>query len=183
LELEEVRQWALERGDSRSLTKFVSELAWRGFFHLVYHETGDRLLEDMEPPKVPMAQHQPTLPENIAAGNTGLPSMDAFIQTLKNTGYLHNHARMYLASYIVHFRKVHWRAGADWMYGLLIDGDFGSNHLSWQWVASTFSQKPYIFNRENLEKYAGSVLSENPVSGDPFDYSYEELHDRLFGGG
>lgn len=42
---------------------------------------------------------------------------------------------------------------------------------------------PYIFNRENLEKYAGSVLSENPVSGDPFDYSYEELHDRLFGEG
>lgn len=183
LTLEEVRQWALQNSTpnlSKSTEKFVSELAWRGFYHLVYEQEGDRILTDMEPPKVSMHQHQMTLPEDIAHGETGLPSMDTFIRMLRETGYLHNHARMYLASYVVHFRKVYWRAGADWMYGLLIDGDLASNHLSWQWVASTFSHKPYIFNRENLERYAGAVLPGDSRQNDPFNYSYEELSDRLF---
>ncbi|HEY9643085.1 MAG TPA: FAD-binding domain-containing protein [Coleofasciculaceae cyanobacterium] len=182
LELEEVRQWALQQSRSRSTEVFVSELAWRAFFHLVYAEEGDRILQDMEKPKVPLHQHQRTLPEDIALGETGLPSMDTFIRMLRETGYLHNHARMYLASYVVHFRKVSWRAGADWMYGLLIDGDLSSNHLSWQWVASAFSNKPYIFNRDNLERYAGSVLPGDPRQGDPFNFSYEELAERLFAG-
>lgn len=182
LSLEELRQWALQQSRSRSVEVFVSELAWRAFFHLVYFEEGDRILQAMEPPKVPMSQHQQSLPEDIAEGATGIPSMDTFIRMLKEMGYLHNHARMYLASYVVHFRKVDWRVGADWMYGLLIDGDFSSNHLSWQWVASTFSNKPYIFNRENLERYAGAVLPGDPRQGDPFNYSYEELADRLFAG-
>jgi deoxyribodipyrimidine photo-lyase len=182
LDLEEVRQWALQQSQSNSVERFISELAWRAFFHLVYDEEGDRILQDMEKPRVPMLQHQATLPADIANAETGLPSIDTFIRMLKQTGYLHNHARMYLASYVVHFRRVSWRTGADWMYGLLIDGDLASNHLSWQWVASTFSNKPYIFNRENLERYAGSVLPGDPHQGDPFDYSYEELADRLFSG-
>lgn len=181
LELEEVRRWALQQSRSRSVEKFVSELAWRAFFHLVYQEEGDRILRDLEQPKVPLNRHQNTLPEDIAAGETGLPSMDTLIRTLKETGYLHNHARMYLASYIIHFRRVGWRVGADWMYGLLVDGDLASNHLSWQWIASTFSHKPYIFNRENLQRYTGSVLPDDPRPGDPFNYSYEELAERLFG--
>jgi deoxyribodipyrimidine photo-lyase len=61
---------------------------------------------------------------------------------------------MWLASYVVHLRKVHWRAGADWLYGHLLDGDLASNHLSWQWVAGTGSHKPYLFNAENVERYA-----------------------------
>ncbi|HEY9631162.1 MAG TPA: FAD-binding domain-containing protein [Coleofasciculaceae cyanobacterium] len=182
LTLEELRQWALKQPRSRSVEVFVSELGWRAFFHLVYGEEGDRIFQDLEEPKVPMGQHQRSLPADIASGTTGIPSMDTLIQTLRKTGYLHNHARMYLASYVVHFRKVSWRAGADWMYSLLIDGDFASNHLSWQWVASTFSTKPYIFNRENLERYAGSVLPGDPKKGDPFNYSYEALAERLFGG-
>lgn len=182
LELEEVRQWALQHPMSKSVESFVSELAWRGFFHLVYQEEGTGILADLEPPKVSLEKHQTTLPEDIARGETGLPSMDGLIGMLRETGYLHNHARMYLASYVVHFRKVSWRSGADWMYALLIDGDFASNHLSWQWVASTFSNKPYIFNRDNLERYAGAVLPGDPRQGDPFDGSYEVLAERLFGG-
>ena len=182
LDLEELRQWALKQSRSKSVEVFVSELAWRAFFHLVYDEEGDRILKDLEKPKVPMNQHQRSMPEDIANGTTGIPSMDTLIHMLKESGYLHNHARMYLASYVVHFRKVGWRAGADWMYSLLIDGDLASNHLSWQWVASTFSTKPYIFNRENLQRYGGSVLPGDPKKDDPFNYSYEELAERLFEG-
>ena len=58
------------------------------------------------------------------------------------------------------------------------------SNLSWQWVASCFSHKPYIFNRANLERYSGGVLCarcEAAAQGTcPFDASYEELQERLF---
>jgi deoxyribodipyrimidine photo-lyase len=88
------------------------------------------------------------------------------------TGTLHNHARMGLASYVAHVRKVHWRAGADWMYGHLLDGDLASNHLSWQWVAGTGSRKPYLFNADNVARYAPADWHS---PGSEIDASYEAL--------
>ena len=88
------------------------------------------------------------------------------------TGYLHNHVRMWLASYVVHVRKVHWRAGADWLYGHLLDGDLASNHLSWQWVAGTSSRKPYLFNADNVARYAPAPWHS---PGSVIDTSYEAL--------
>ena len=58
--------------------------------------------------------YQEELPEDILAGDTGVACIDSFIADLLNTGYVHNHARMYLASYIVHFRQIKWQAGARW---------------------------------------------------------------------
>jgi len=85
---------------------------------------------------------------------------------------LHNHARMWLASYLVHLRKVHWRVGADWMYGHLLDGDIASNYLSWQWVAGTGSSKPYLFNADNVEKFAPAPWHSR---GTLLDTTYETL--------
>jgi deoxyribodipyrimidine photo-lyase len=82
---------------------------------------------------------------------------------------------MWLASYVVHFRKVHWRAGADWLYGHLLDGDLASNHLSWQWVAATGSHKAYLFNAENVARYAPKAWHS---AGSVVDNSYEAL-DRM----
>ena len=59
---------------------------------------------------------------------------------------------MYLASYVIHFRRIKWQTGA-FGFATSSDGDEASNNFSWQWVASTFSNKPYIFNLENVEKY------------------------------
>ena len=116
-------------------------------------------------------------------GRTGLACMDAFARELHDTGYLHNHARMWLAAYVVHFRRIRWQAGARWFLRHPLDGDLASNNLSWQWVASTFSHKPYFFNRENLDKYtAGRYCRICPAAaqGCPFDASYEALEKRLF---
>jgi deoxyribodipyrimidine photo-lyase len=116
-------------------------------------------------------KYSPDFPADIAEARTGIPVIDGAVRELYATGYLHNHARMWLASYVVHMRKVHWRAGADWMIAHLLDGDFGSNHLSWQWVAGTFSGKPYLFNAENVLRYAPDWVSE----GTAIDTSYEAL--------
>ena len=78
---------------------------------------------------------------------------------------------MYLASYIVHWKRICWQAGARWMHHYLVDGDLASNHLSWQWVASTFSNKPYIFNLDNVRKYADSSINTSSVDNPELDYS------------
>ena len=79
---------------------------------------------------------------------------------------------MWLASYLVHLRKVHWHAAAQWMLGHLLDGDVASNHLSWQWVAGTGSSKPYLFNADNVAKYAPAPWYS---PGTVIDASYQAL--------
>jgi deoxyribodipyrimidine photo-lyase len=84
---------------------------------------------------------------------------------------------------VVHGRRVRWQAGARWFLTHLLDGDPASNNLSWQWVASSFSHKPYIFNRANLERFSSGRYCQacpKALSGCPFEASYEVLQERLF---
>jgi deoxyribodipyrimidine photo-lyase len=103
------------------------------------------------------------------------------VRELYDTGYLHNQARMKLAAYVVHWRRVRWQAGAAWMLSRLLDGDLASNNLSWQWVASTFAAKPYLFNQENLQFVSrGRFAGVTPDGSSPFAGDYDELARRLF---
>lgn len=158
--------------------KLVFQLAWRDYWNQVWRSQGDAIFSEIEPPKVAIA-HGP-LAEDIQQGKTGLPCMDGAIRDLLTTGYVHNHARMWLASYIVHHRKIDWHAAADWFESYLLDGDLASNHLSWQWVTSTFSSKPYFFNKETLGRYTGEKYCAGCKADCPFDASYEALNIRLF---
>ena len=133
--------------------KLFSEFAWRAFFHHVWSHLGDDIFQSIRP-GIQNVDYRHELPRDVIEARTGLAVIDKAVQTLYSTGYLHNHARMWLASYLVHLRHIHWRVGADWLYGHLLDGDLASNHLSGQWVASTFSVKPYLFNAENVARYA-----------------------------
>jgi deoxyribodipyrimidine photo-lyase len=186
LTLAEVRDQALGRvSDPGQAEKLITELGFRDYFQRVYAQIGGGIYQEREAYKTghPPAAYAQGLPADLAAGQTGLACMDGFISELYQTGYIHNHARMWLAAYLIHWRRVWWRSGADWFLEHLLDGDPASNHLSWQWVASTFSSKPYFFNRENLEKYTnGHYCRACPLadSGCPFDASYEALEAQLF---
>ena len=185
LSLAEVRDAALwQTRDRRQVEKFVNELGWRDYYQRVYAALGSAIWEDREPYKTGYRadEYAAALPEDVRAGETGLPCMDAFSQELAETGYLHNHARMWLAAYVVHWRRVKWQAGARWFLEHLLDGDPASNNLSWQWVASTFSHKPYFFNRENLEKFShGRYCHDCPLYGRcPFEGDYVTLARDLF---
>ena len=139
--------------------KLISELGWRDYWRQVHASLGDRIHADIEPPAA--ARRLPgsidAVPADVLAANTGMACIDAFVRRLHDTGWLHNHERMWLASWLVHTRGVRWQAGADWFLEHLLDGDPASNHLSWQWIAGTFSAKPYLFNRENLETFTSGV--------------------------
>lgn len=171
--LREVLAGVLQREPLDVQHKLVFELGWREFFRHVWSHRGDEILQSLHAGPRPDAAYDPVLPADIREARTGVAVIDEAVRTLYATGTLHNHARMWLASYVVHLRHVHWRAGADWLVAHLVDGDLASNHLSWQWVAGTGSHKPYLFNADNVARYApahwhsaGSVIDQSYVALD-----------------
>ena len=167
--------------------KYVNELSWRDYFSRVYAEIGDLVWQDLEPYKTgwPASTYARDLPADLGAADTGAACIDAWSRELQETGYLHNHVRMWLASYLVHHRRVWWQAGAEWFLSHLLDGDPASNTLGWQWVASTWRAYPYLWNRGNLIKYAGErycAVCPLAQAGCPFDATYAALSQRLFAG-
>jgi deoxyribodipyrimidine photo-lyase len=183
LSLNEVRNYALKQcNEPVQITKFIQELGWRDFWQRALFENPNWAWQDVEQYKTGFSSsdYSEILPDDIIQGATGVACIDAFINELTATGYIHNHARMYLASYIVHFRRVKWQTGAKWFLHHLLDGDIASNNLSWQWIASTFSHKPYIFNLENVEKYFGKLVDTSPINNQIIDTSYEVLQKTLF---
>ena len=170
LSVREATQILMEKYRLSFEDKLIFEFAWREFFKHAHAELGNGILSDVRRP-VWSGRYNQQLPDDIREGRTGVEAIDAGVALLYQTGYLHNHVRMWIASYVVHMRKVHWKVGADWMYAHLLDGDLASNHLSWQWVAGTFSHKPYVFNSDNVKKYA----SKWDCSGTAIDTDYEDL--------
>jgi deoxyribodipyrimidine photo-lyase len=176
--LPEVAAWIAQKHKLSYDDKLIFEFGWREFFQHVWSRVKhpDDILKDMRPANLWRGKYANALPADIREGRTGVPCIDAAVRQLYATGYLHNHARMWLASYCVHLRKVHWRVGADWLVAHLFDGDLPSNHLSWQWVAATFSSKPYLFNAQNVAKFAPQNAWKAWASPKTaIDLSYEQL--------
>ena len=183
LTLNEVRNHVVSNARSnKTIQKFIQELAWRDFWQRVAELHPTWLWNDVEAYKTGYAakDYANNLPADILNGATGTACIDIFIQNLTCSGYLHNHARMYLASYIVHFRRIKWQAGAQWFLEQLIDGDEASNNFSWQWVASTFSNKPYIFNLDNVQKYFGDCTDTSACNNIVLNADYPTISNKLF---
>lgn len=158
--------------------KFVSELGRRDYFRRVWYREGNGIFNNLEESKVLLSDG--AMPDFIRQAITGLPCMDGFVHDLMHDGYVHNNARKWFAAYVVHWLKVDWRDAADWFEHYLLDGDKASNHLSWQWVASTFSTKPYFFNKETIARYTGEKYCATCTINCPFDASEEMLEEKLF---
>ncbi|MEM6393722.1 MAG: FAD-binding domain-containing protein [Planctomycetota bacterium] len=183
LSLAEVRDDLLERFGPQACSKLINELAWRDFFRRAMSEMGEGVRQDREDYKTgwDAADYADELPADIAQGETGIDFIDAMARELVETGYLHNQARMKLASYLVHWRKVRWQAGAEWFLSHLLDGDAASNNLSWQWVASTFSHKPYLWNQSGLIFISDGQFTGSARDGSsPFAGEVPEIAERLY---
>jgi deoxyribodipyrimidine photo-lyase len=143
-------------------------MAWREFFQCVWQTEGERIHTDLKQEQG--ARFQEGMSLSVDEATTGIEAIDDSIVSLKENGYMHNHVRMYVAFMTCNLANFHWREPARWMYYHLLDGDWASNALSWQWVAGTFSSKKYIANQENINHYAKSTQRKTYL-----DCSYEEL--------
>ncbi|MDN5216939.1 FAD-binding domain-containing protein [Fulvivirgaceae bacterium BMA12] len=129
----------------------IQELAWRDYWQQIWIAKGDDITIDLKNKQLPVAHLQ--VPAAVVNMTTGIEAVDAAIKELYETGYMHNHMRMYVASICCNVAQAHWLQPARWMYSHLLDGDLASNYLSWQWVAATFSRKKYYANQQNINKY------------------------------
>lgn len=68
-------------------------------------------------------------------GQTGFPIVDAGMRELWATGWMHNRARMVVASFLVKDLCISWQSGARWFWDTLVDADLANNTMGWQWVA------------------------------------------------
>ena len=158
----------------------LRQLGRREYFQHVWHHLGDAILRPLQPGPRAQADYARVLPDDIRQARCGVPAIDSAVRQLYAQGWLHHQARLWLASYVVHVRGVHWRSGADWMLGHLLDGDLASNHLSWQCVAGIGSQKPGLFNAEQVAGLAAG-LPGWASPGSVIDTRYEVLANWAFG--
>jgi deoxyribodipyrimidine photo-lyase len=150
------------------LDAILKELAWRDYYQQVWRALGSKISTDIKQPQQPVVNKE--LSTAIIQASTSIKALDNGINELMQTGYMHNHLRMYVASLACNIAQSHWLQPARWMYYYLLDADWASNALSWQWVAASFSNKKYYANQENINKYSYTAQQNTFL-----DKSYEEL--------
>ena len=143
----------LKRGyQPAQIEKFIQELAWRDYWQQVWIAKGDAINSDLKNQQTPVSNH--SISKAIVEADTGIEAIDNSIDKFYEEGYLHNHIRMYIASIACNVAQSHWKVPAQWMYYHLLDADWASNALSWQWVAGANANKKYVANQENINKYS-----------------------------
>jgi deoxyribodipyrimidine photo-lyase len=115
---------------------FVRQLCWRDFFHQVLAADPSRAWRDVRS-RGDDWDHDDDAFTAWAEGRTGYPVVDAGMRQLRAEGFMHNRARMIVASFLTKDLYQDWRRGAAHFMSLLIDGDVACNQLNWQWVAGT----------------------------------------------
>ncbi len=158
---EEVVAAALKGHGPDAAEKFIQEVIWRGYFKgwlehrpsiWASYRTG--LLRDLE--ALEGARNLRRAVALAESGQTGIECFDFWAQELVETGYLHNHARMWFASIWIFTLDLPWRLGADFFYRHLLDGDPASNTLGWRWVAGLHTRgKAYAAQAWNIAQFTG----------------------------
>ncbi len=140
-------------GDSAAHDTYRKEIAWREFYaDVMFHNP--HTLDDYFLPQ--FAQMRYADPEKDAAvleawtqGKTGYPIVDAAMRQLLTTGWMHNRARMIVASFLIKDLHFEWQVGARHFEKHLTDFDPASNAHGWQWTAGCGTDaSPYyrVFN-------------------------------------
>lgn len=130
--------------------RFLKEIVWREFYYSILwhhprveHEAFLQKYIDLE------WDNNRDLFKRWCEGRTGFPIIDAAMRQLNTTGWMHNRARMIVASFLTKDLLIDWRWGERYFMKMLLDGDVAANNGGWQWAASTgCDPQPYfrIFN-------------------------------------
>ncbi len=115
---------------------FVRQLCWRDFHHQVLAANPSLPRRDYRPRGRRWSRSRRAL-EAWQAGRTGYPVVDAGMRQLAEEGFMHNRARMAVASFLTKDLQLDWRHGARHFWDLLSDGEIANNAGNWQWVAGT----------------------------------------------
>ena len=145
--------WNRVQGGSRGAEVWLSELIWRDFYHQILHHhprvVGHCFKPEYDGLKWDHGKHADALFAAWCEARTGYPLVDAAMQQINQTGYMHNRLRMLVASFLTKDLGLDWRRGEAYFASHLNDFDLAANNGGWQWAASTgCDAQPYfrIFN-------------------------------------
>lgn len=135
--------WHRTMSAGGSVDVFLKELVWRDYAQNVicqFPEYGSKNARDTFD-KMPWRDlDDPAVKADFVAwtkGQTGYPIVDAGMRQLWTTGWMHNRVRMIAASFLIKHLLIDWRAGEQWFWDTLVDADYGSNAVNWQWTAGS----------------------------------------------
>jgi len=138
--------------------QYVTELAWREFFvQILYHYP--QVVNNSFKPAYDNIQweNNEKMFDAWCNGKTGYPMVDAGMNELNQTGFMHNRVRMVVASFLCKHLLIDWRWGEAYFAQKLLDYDLSANNGNWQWAAGTgCDAAPYfrIFNPESqMERF------------------------------
>lgn len=150
--------------------KFIQEIFWRTYWKgWLEHRpvVWDRFEVEVQSEfaKLKQVPVKNKIFEQAIGGSTEIAIFNSWVNELKETGYLHNHARMWFASIWIFTLRLPWQLGADFFYNHLLDGDPASNTLGWRWVAGLQTAgKTYLATESNIRKNAAQRLKTIPDS-------------------
>ena len=196
----ELVEKALEVHGLKAAEKFIDEVFWRTYWKGWLEQRPKVWCDYQDSVQAAMGRVESNTGlrkafQEATTGQTGIDCFDHWTRELIETGYLHNHARMWFASIWIFTLKLPWALGADFFLHHLLDGDPASNTLSWRWVAGLQTEgKNYIARPSNIEKYTNGrfnpagQLASNPEplaftlyqrealpNGDPFPDEFDLL--------
>ncbi|MCZ8252573.1 MAG: deoxyribodipyrimidine photo-lyase [Hylemonella sp.] len=120
---------------------WLSELIWREFYVQILanfpHVDGHAFRPAYDAIRWEQGAHAEALFAAWCEGRTGYPIVDAAMQQLNQSGYMHNRLRMVAGSFLVKDLGIDWRWGERYFAEQLNDFDLSSNNGGWQWVASS----------------------------------------------
>lgn len=134
----------------RGAETWLNELIWREFYQAILYHFPNVLHEAFQAKLRHIAwDNDANTFAAWCAGRTGYPVVDAAMRQLAQSGWMHNRARMIVASFLVKDLLIDWRWGERWFMQHLVDGDPAANNGGWQWTAGVGTDAaPYfrIFN-------------------------------------
>ena len=137
---------------------FVRQLMWRDFYANILFSFPYILGHSMKPNYKKIKWHNNTSWFKAwCIGETGFPMVDAGMRQLNTTGYMHNRARLIVASFLVKTLLIDWREGEKYFAKKLVDYDVASNNGNWQWIASTGADSQPFFRIFNPTEQGKTV--------------------------
>lgn len=164
----------LKQHSKSAAGKFIDEVCWRTYWKgwlQLRPSIWDDYLDVLDAQLNQWSHHKHYI--STINGQSGIECLDEWTRELVETGYLHNHARMWYASIWIHTLQLPWALGAAFFLTHLFDGDPASNTLSWRWVAGLHTiGKTYLARPDNIRKYTNrrftvdEPLAEKPLALD-----------------
>ncbi|MEL6689149.1 MAG: FAD-binding domain-containing protein [Pseudomonadota bacterium] len=169
----EVLEATLARFAPSTAEKFIQEVYWRTYWKgwlELRPEVWDRYQVELDDAVATLDKDRALRRawQDACNGETGLDCFDYWANQLVDTGYMHNHARMWFASIWIFTLRLPWVLGADFFLRHLLDGDPASNTLGWRWVGGIQTRgRVYAAKADNISRYTEGRFNPDGLERDP----------------